>query len=108
MANCGYPRCPNEAGVDVIPARKEFCKTHERVQCFYGNARGADGKPMCEGLVVPGSGWCKVHDAVVQLFDFVHALRHQENQQKMMAARQTQDIVAKLKGNGGGLIVPGR
>ena len=101
MANCVFPTCKLEAGVDVIPARKEYCKTHERAICAYSNVRDREGKPLCVALTVLYSAWCQAHNDMMIFAKFAHGILHQEAALAAQAQQQGQRIAqAILSPNG--------
>lgn len=102
MTNCVFPGCLQPAGVDVIPARKDFCKAHEGAKCVYGGVKDlVTGEPKCSLLTIPHSGWCGEHNEICILFDFIHNLRHQEAVQRQMAQKQAAIAYKTLLGGNG-------
>ena len=95
---CAYPPCPVmiESGGDNPP---RFCEKHASIKCLFAQIG------QCDDVVIPDSGWCKIHNAEVRRFDFLHKIRHQEAvQETQRNAAIMQQVTSRGDGNSGGLI----
>ena len=103
MGICAYPGCRGEPSLKNKKGRELFCAAHEGQPCLF--TQGG----MCQSCVIPGSGFCKKHNAEVMRFDLIHHLRHTEAARQAQMQQQEQMVRQQLEkrgGNGQGIVLP--
>jgi len=99
MTTCCFPQCKNEA--NGKGARAAFCEEHVKAKCKFSEVG------RCTFLTMPNSGFCKKHNDEVVRFDFIHAIRHNQANQQMIAQQQMEAVRQKMSGGNGQGTGPG-